>query len=158
MPTRENLDDTLFSSAVAAAESSLSSGGIPIGAVLAQGREIIAIGHNERVQKGDPIAHGEIACLRNAGRQKTYKGMTLYTTLSPCPMCSGAILLFGIKRVVVGEATSFVGNLPFLEGHGVEVLLLNDARCLEMMKEFKRRNPETWNEDSGVEASETADR
>lgn len=150
MPGGTSLDDQLFGSAIAAAEQSLKSGGIPIGAALAKGGEVIAVGHNERVQNGDPIAHGEIACLRNAGRQASYEGMTMYTTLSPCPMCSGAILLFGIKRVVVGEATTFAGNLPFLESHGVEVVLRNDPRCIEMMKDFQRLLPDLWNEDIGV--------
>ncbi|MFI5281803.1 MAG: nucleoside deaminase [Candidatus Dormibacterales bacterium] len=150
MPAGPSFDDKLFGAAVTAAEESLKEGGIPIGAALAKGGQLIAVGHNERVQKGDPIAHGEIACLRNAGRQASYKGMTLYTTLSPCPMCSGAILLFGIERVVVGEATTFEGNLPFLESDGVEVVLRNDPRCVEMMNEFQRLHPDLWNEDIGV--------
>ena len=150
VPPASSHDDALFAAAVAAAEESLRSGGIPIGAALAKDDKVIASGHNERVQKGDPIAHGEIACLRNAGRQASYKGMTLYTTLSPCPMCSGAILLFGIERVVVGEATTFAGNLAFLGSHGVEVILRNDPRCIEMMNEFQREHPELWTEDIGV--------
>jgi creatinine deaminase len=158
MPADTSLDDTLFGSAIAAAEESLKSGGIPIGAALAKGGELIAVGHNERVQKGDPIAHGEIACLRNAGRQASYEGMTLYTTLSPCPMCSGAILLFGITRVIVGEASTFAGNLPFLESHGVEVVLRNDPRCIEMMKDFQGLHPDLWDEDIGVVGTDDSER
>jgi cytosine deaminase len=109
----------------------------------------VASGHNERVQLGDPIAHGEIACLRNAGRQRSYRGMTIYTTLSPCPMCTGAILLFQIPRVVVGEATTFAGDLDFLASHGVDVVLLDDERCAAVMREFQERYPEVWSEDIG---------
>src|SRR5579871_7059069 len=96
-------DRELMALALAQARQSLSEGGVPVGAVLAEGGRVVAAGHNERVQRGDPVAHGEIACLRNAGRRASYAGTTLYTTLSPCPMCSGAILLFQIPRVVVGE-------------------------------------------------------
>jgi creatinine deaminase len=109
----------------------------------------VAAGHNERVQRGDPVAHGEIACLRNAGRQSSYRGMTLYTTLSPCPMCTGAILLFQIPRVVVGEAETFAGDLDFLIRQGVSVLLLNDERCMAVMREFQDRYPAVWSEDIG---------
>ena len=105
----------MMTAALEQARASLAAGGVPVGAVLAAGQEIIAAGHNERVQRGDPVAHGEIACLRNAGRQSSYQAMTLYTTLSPCPMCTGAILLFQIPRVVVGEAETFAGR-PGLPG------------------------------------------
>jgi cytosine deaminase len=101
------------------------------------------------VQRGDPIAHGEISCLRNAGRQPSYQDMTLYTTLSPCQMCSGAILLFQIPRVVVGEATTFAGDLDFLASQGVDVLLLDDERCKAVMQEFQERYPQVWSEDIG---------
>lgn len=131
------------------ARAGLAAGGVPVGAALARGGRVLASGRNERVQSGDPIAHGEIACLRNAGRQASYRDMTLYTTLSPCQMCSGAILLFQIPRVVVGEATTFAGDLAFLRSRGVEVVLLDDERCTAVMKEFQDRYPDVWSEDIG---------
>jgi creatinine deaminase len=109
----------------------------------------LARAHNERVQNGDPIAHGEIACLRNAGRQVTYDGTTLYTTLSPCEMCSGAILLFKIPRVVVGESMTYPGNLDHLRERGVEVVLLNDDSCVQLMLRFQQEYPHVWREDIG---------
>ena len=117
------VDRAMMDVALTEARASLAAGGVPVGAALASGDRILASGHNERVQLGDPIAHGEMSCLRNAGRQASYQGMTLYTTLSPCQMCSGAILLFQIPRVVVGEATTFAGDLAFLSSHGVDVVL-----------------------------------
>jgi cytosine deaminase len=117
--------------------------------VLVAGGDVIAAGHNERVQHGDPVAHGEIACLRNAGRRPDYKDTTLYTTLSPCQMCSGAILLFQIPRVVVGEARTFEGDLGFLRARGVDVVLLDDEGCQAVMREFQQRYPEIWSEDIG---------
>jgi len=135
--------------ALAEAKASLAVGGVPVGSALALGDRLIASGHNERVQRGDPIAHGEMSCLRNAGRQASYQGMTLYTTLSPCQMCSGAILLFQIPRVVVGEATTFAGDLAFLRNHAVAVVLLDDARCTAVMQEFQQRYPSVWSEDIG---------
>ena len=123
------------------AQASLADGGVPVGAALAAGGKLIASGHNERVQRGDPVAHGEISCLRNAGRQASYAGMTLYTTLSPCQLCSGAILLFQIPRVVVGEARTFAGDLGFLASRGVEVALADDDRCMAVMREFQERFP-----------------
>jgi len=135
--------------ALGQARVSLASGGVPVGAVLAAGGEVIAAGHNERVQRGDPVAHGEIACLRNAGRRPSYQDTTLYTTLSPCQMCTGAILLFQIPRVVVGEAQTFAGDLDFLAGRGVEIVLLEDPDCVAVMAEFQRRYPEVWSEDIG---------
>ena len=143
------LDQKLMTAALAQAQTSLAAGGVPVGAVLATGSEIVAEGHNERVQLGDPVAHGEIACLRNAGRQSSYRGMTLYTTLSPCPMCTGAILLFQIPRVVVGEAETFAGDLDFLIRQGVSVTLLDDPRCKAVMREFQDRYPAVWSEDIG---------
>ena len=125
----------------------LAEGGIPIGAVLAKGDKIIGAGHNRRVQNGNPILHGEMDCLQNAGRQKSYKGMTLYTTLSPCMMCSGTIMQFKIKKVVIGENINFKGNIEFLRNNGVEVILLNDEPTILMMREFITKNPELWNED-----------
>ncbi|HYB17074.1 MAG TPA: nucleoside deaminase, partial [Streptosporangiaceae bacterium] len=135
--------------ALAQARASLESGGVPVGAVLAAGGQMIAAGHNERVQRGDPVAHGEIACLRNAGRRPSYHDTTLYTTLSPCQMCSGAILLFQIPRVVVGEAETFAGDLGFLAGRGVEIVLLGDENCVAAMREFQQRYPQVWSEDIG---------
>ena len=143
------VDQAMMDAALAEARASLDAGGVPVGAALAAGDRLIAAGHNERVQLGDPIAHGEMSCLRNAGRQASYRDMTLYTTLSPCQMCSGAILLFQIPRVVVGEATTFAGDLAFLTSHGVEVVLLDDARCTGVMQEFQQRYPEVWSEDIG---------
>ena len=136
------------------ARVSLEAGGVPVGAVLAaggagQGWQLVAAGHNERVQRGDPVAHGEIACLRNAGRRPSYHDTTLYTTLSPCQMCSGAILLFQIPRVVVGEAQTFPGDLGFLAGRGVEIVLLEDESCVAAMREFQQRYPQVWSEDIG---------
>lgn len=142
-------DRTLLEVALSEARAGLAEGGVPVGAALAAGETLIASGHNERVQRGDPVAHGEIACLRNAGRQASYAGMTLYTTLSPCQLCSGAILLFQIPRVVVGEARTFAGDLGFLAGHGVEVVLADDDRCMAVMREFQERYPQVWSEDIG---------
>jgi creatinine deaminase len=145
----EAIDKQMMDVALAEARASLAVGGVPVGAALAAGSGLIASGHNERVQSSDPIAHGEMSCLRNAGRQSSYRGMTLYTTLSPCQMCSGAILLFQIPRVVVGEARSFAGDLGFLSSHGVAVELLDDERCAAVMREFQERFPEVWSEDIG---------
>ncbi len=139
----------MMDAALAQARASLDAGGVPVGAVLASAAGVIAAGHNERVQRGDPVAHGEIACLRNGGRQLSYRDMTLYTTLSPCQMCSGAILLFQIPRVVVGEAETFPGDLGFLIARGVDVVLLRDERCVAVMREFQERYPEIWSEDIG---------
>ena len=129
------------------AKAGFDEGGCPIGSVLAKGSQLIAQGRNQRVQGGDPIAHGEMDCLRKAGRQKSYKGMTLYTSLSPCMMCSGTIVQFGIKRVVVGENVNFGGNEDFLRERGVEVVVLNDADCVDLMARFIREKPELWAED-----------
>jgi cytosine/creatinine deaminase len=142
-------DRAMMDVALREARDSLAAGGVPVGAALARDGQLLASGHNERVQLGDPIAHGEMSCLRNAGRQPSYQDMTLYTTLSPCQMCSGAILLFQIPRVVVGEATTFVGDLSFLASHGVDVLLADDQRCTAVMREFQQRYPDIWSEDIG---------
>jgi cytosine/creatinine deaminase len=143
------VDQAMMDVALAEARAGLAVGGVPVGAALAVGGRLIASGHNERVQSGDPIAHGEMSCLRNAGRQASYRDMTLYTTLSPCPMCTGAILLFQIPKVVVGEASTFAGDLDFLTSRGVKVVLLNDDRCTAVMREFQERYPEVWSEDIG---------
>jgi cytosine/creatinine deaminase len=142
-------DREIMALALDQARLSLRAGGVPVGAVLAAGGRLIAAGHNERVQQGDPVAHGEISCLRNAGRRPSYAGTTLYTTLSPCQMCSGAVLLFQIPRVVVGEAETYEGDLGFLAGRGVEVVLLADPDCVAVMREFQQRFPEVWSEDIG---------
>ncbi|WP_347110102.1 nucleoside deaminase [Paenarthrobacter sp. S56] len=139
--------DPAFEAAYEAALKSLGEGGIPIGAALARGGEVIASGHNERVQHGDPIAHGEMSALRAAGRQKTYRDTTLYTTLAPCAMCTGTIIQFKIPRVVVGEAETFPGEFDLLRSRGVEVVVLNDARCVDMMRTFQDENPGLWAED-----------
>ena len=145
----DQTDREMMALALAQARISLDGGGVPVGAVLAVGGDVIAAGHNERVQRGDPVAHGEIACLRNAGRRPSYFDTTLYTTLSPCQMCTGAILLFQIPRVVVGEAQTYPGDLPFLTGRGVEIVLLDDEGCMAAMQEFQTRYPRIWSEDIG---------
>lgn len=134
----------------AAYEQALESyreGGLPIGAVMEEGGVVIARGHNRRVQDGDPIAHGEMDCFRKAGRRGRYDGITLYTTLSPCMMCSGTIVQFGVKKVVVGEHQNFPGNIEFLRAHGVEVRLADDGECIALMERFIRERPELWDED-----------
>lgn len=143
------LDRELMALALEQARLSLEDGGVPVGAVLATVGDVLAAGHNERVQNGDPVAHGEIACLRNAGRRPSYGATTLYTTLSPCQMCTGAILLFQIPRVVVGEARTFAGDLDFLRSKGVEIVLLDDPACVAAMEEFQTRYPQVWSEDIG---------
>jgi cytosine/creatinine deaminase len=147
--TPAEVDQAMLDVALAEARASLEAGGVPVGAALAADGRLIASGHNERVQSADPIAHGEMSCLRNAGRQASYRGMTLYTTLSPCQMCTGAILLFQIPRVVVGEASTFAGDLDFLSRQGVTVVLADDERCVAVMREFQERFPEVWSEDIG---------
>ena len=144
--------DAFLQAAVDEAKESLASGGIPIGAVLVHEGRIIGRGHNQRVQRGSVIHHGEMNCLENAGRQKAgvYRRCTLYTTLSPCPMCSGAILLYGIPRVVVGENVTFLGAEELLRSRGVQVDALQDQNCIEMMRHFIAKNPELWSEDIGI--------
>jgi cytosine/creatinine deaminase len=129
------------------AKAGFDEGGCPIGSVLAEGDRLVARGRNQRVQQGDPIAHGEMDCLRKAGRQKSYRRMTLYTSLSPCMMCTGTIVQFGIPRVVVGEATNFPGNPAFLRERGVEVIIADDPDCIALMARFIREKPALWNED-----------
>jgi len=142
-------DDEMMALARQQARVSLDAGGVPVGAVLAANGQVVAAGHNERVQRGDPVAHGEISCLRNAGRRASYLDTTLYTTLSPCQMCTGAILLFQIPRLVVGEAQTFAGDLGFLVSKGVEIVLLDDPACVAAMQEFQQRYPQVWSEDIG---------
>lgn len=131
------------------AQKSLDDKGVPVGAVLVRNGAVVASGHNQRVQKGDAIAHGEMDCLRNAGRQRSYKDTTLYTTLSPCMMCSGTIVQFGIPRVVIGENRTFGGNEEFLKSRGVEVVVLDDPECKALMDQFIAKYPQVWKEDIG---------
>ncbi|MBT2533063.1 nucleoside deaminase [Arthrobacter sp. ISL-48] len=145
------MNDPGFEAAFQAAQKSLSEGGIPIGAALARGGEVIATGHNERVQHGDPIAHGEMSALRAAGRQRNYRDTVLYTTLAPCAMCTGTIIQFKIPKVVVGEAETFPGEFDLLRSRGVEVVVLNDERCVDMMRDFQRDHAELWAEDIAEE-------
>jgi cytosine/creatinine deaminase len=126
---------------------SYNEGGLPIGAVMVENGAIIAAGHNRRVQERDPIAHAEMDCFRKAGRRARYDGVTLYTTLSPCMMCAGTVLQFGVRRVVVGENRNFPGNVSFLRSHGVEVRLIDEADCVALMKRFIAERPELWDED-----------
>ena len=128
-----------------------NEGGCPIGSVLADGERLIAQGRNQRVQQGDPIAHGEMDCLRKAGRQKSYRGMTMYTSLSPCMMCAGTLIQFGIPRVVIGENTTFGGNEDLLRSRGVEVIVADDPDCIALMRRFIDEKPELWNEDIAAE-------
>ncbi|GMQ97856.1 MAG: nucleoside deaminase [Acidimicrobiia bacterium] len=138
--------------AVEQARIGLLEGGIPIGAVLVAGDEVLGSGHNRRIQLGSPIRHGETDALEAAGRQTatTYATSTMYTTLSPCDMCTGAILLYGIPRVVIGENRTFMGGEDYLESRGVEVVVADSAECTAMMELFIARNPSLWNEDIGV--------
>ena len=144
-------EQALMDAALAQAEKSFAEGGLPIGAVLARGAELLAAGHNRRVQQGDPIAHGEMDCLRAAGRLKSYRDLTLFTTLSPCMMCSGTIVQFKIPKVIVGENRTFGGNEDFLREHGVQVVVLDDPRCAALMSRFQREYPAVWAEDIGEE-------
>jgi cytosine deaminase len=143
--------DPFLQAAIAEARQGLAEGGIPIGSVLALDGKIIGRGHNQRVQKGSVIHHAEMNCLENAGRLKAsvYKRCTIYSTLSPCPMCSGAILLYGIPRVVVGENTTFQGPEDYVRSQGVAIEVLQDAECIRLMRDFIARNAELWNEDIG---------
>ena len=129
------------------AKAGYDEGGCPIGSVLARDGKLVSQGRNQRVQGGDPIAHGEMDALRKAGRQKTYKDTTLYTSLSPCMMCTGTIIQFGILRVVVGENKNFGGNEDFLRSKGVEVIVVNDKDCIDLMGRFINEKPQLWNED-----------
>ena len=144
--------DPFLQTAIEEAEAGLAEGGIPIGSVIVHHGKIIGRGHNRRVQKRSAILHGEMDALENAGRQpaSVYRQCVLYTTLSPCPMCSGTILLYGIPHVIVGENQTFMGEEELLRGRGVKVEVLQDPRCIEMMRRFIREKPELWNEDIGV--------
>ena len=147
-------DEELLALALAEAQTGLAEGGIPIGAALAHQGRLLGVGHNRRVQLGSAIRHGETDCLENVGRlpARVYAESTMATTLSPCDMCTGAILLYGIPRLVIGENTTFYGGEDYLRARGVEVVVVDDEKCKAMMRDFIARNPELWNEDIGVEA------
>jgi cytosine deaminase len=144
--------DKFLQAAIEEAQAGLREGGIPIGSVLVCDDEIIGRGHNQRVQQGSVIHHAEMNCLENAGRQKAsvYARCTIYSTLSPCPMCSGAIVLYKIPRVVIGENVTFRGGEKFMRSNGVELDVLQNADCIQLMRDFIREHPELWNEDIGV--------
>jgi len=147
--------DEFLQAAIADAKTGLKEGGIPIGSVIVHNGKIIGRGHNKRIQKGSVILHGEMDALENAGRQpaSVYKECTLYTTLSPCPMCTGAILLYGIPKVVIGENKTFMGAEELLIKKGVEIIVVNSDECIKMMDDFIKTNPQLWNEDIGREIS-----
>ncbi len=143
--------DMFMRAAIEEAKLGFSEGGIPVGSVLVHDGKIIGRGHNRRVQKGSAILHGEMDAIENAGRQPAavYRAATIYTTLSPCAMCSGTILLYGIGKVIVGENRTFMGEEHLLRSRGVEVTVLNDATCQELMRQFIAAKPDLWNEDIG---------
>jgi cytosine/creatinine deaminase len=153
------MDDSAYSTwlnaAIEQAEKSWSEGGIPIGSVLVNqhssrgGGEIVARGHNMRVQSGDPTAHAEVVCIRNAGRRRDWNRLTLVSTLSPCPMCSGTAILFRIPRVIVGENRTFMGAEDWMVRHRIEVIVLDDRRCIALMQRLQREKPDLWAEDIG---------
>jgi cytosine deaminase len=144
-------DAEFMAAAVAEARAGRAEGGIPIGSVLVQGGQIVGRGHNRRVQRGSAVLHAEMDCLENAGRMKAAElaRATLYSTLSPCDMCSGAVLLYGIPRVVIGENRTFRGPEDYIAGRGVELVLLDDPECVELMRAFIAEHPDLWNEDIG---------
>ena len=144
--------DSFLQAAIEEARKGLAAGGIPIGSVLVCDGKIIGRGHNQRVQKGSVIHHAEMNCLENAGRQRAsiYQQCTLYSTLSPCPMCSGAALLYKIPRIVIGENVTFKGPEEYMRSQGVEIEVRQDAVCIQLMRDFIAANPELWNEDIGV--------
>jgi cytosine/creatinine deaminase len=144
--------DAFLQAAIEEAQKGLAEGGIPIGSVLVCDGKIIGRGHNQRVQRGSVIHHGEMNCLENAGRQpaSVYKRCVIYTTLSPCPMCSGAIILYSIPHVIVGENHTFMGAEAHLRANGVKVEVEQNEDCIRLMREFIARHPQLWNEDIGV--------
>lgn len=151
MHTESATADEFMQVAIDEARKGLQEGGIPIGSVLVHKGTILGRGHNRRVQRGSAILHGEMDALENAGRQpaEVYRESILYTTLSPCPMCSGAILLYGIRQVVVGEHLTFMGEEALLRSRGVDVQVVHDAQCQALMRSFIDEHPELWNEDIG---------
>lgn len=143
-------DRSLLHEALREAQAGLHEGGLPIGSVLAdRSGLIVARGHNLRVQTGDPTAHAEVVCIRNAGRRRDWAEMTLVSTLSPCVMCTGTTLLYRVPRVVIGENRNFMGAEDLFRQRGVELIVLNDAECIQMMADFIRTHPDLWNEDIG---------
>ena len=141
---------TLLAEAIAEARAGLREGGLPIGSVLADSRgQIVARGHNLRVQTGDPTAHAETVCIRNAGRRRDWTELTLVSTLSPCIMCTGTALLYRVPRVIIGESENFLGAEDLFRQRGVSVTVLNDAECIQLMRDFIRDHPDLWNEDIG---------
>jgi len=144
--------DKYMQAAIEEARQGLAEGGIPIGSVLMHAGRIIGRGHNRRVQRGSAILHGEMDALENAGRQpaEVYRESVLYTTLSPCPMCSGAIVLYGIPKVVIGENRTFMGEEEWLRSRGVTIEVVQDENCIRMMSDFIAERPELWNEDIGI--------
>ena len=149
---KSDIMDTFLAAAIEEARLGLAEGGIPIGSVIVHDNKILGRGHNKRIQQGSVVLHGEMDALENAGRQpaSVYKECTLYTTLSPCPMCTGAILLYGIRKVVIGENETFMGGEALLKATGVDVSVVNNTECKELMKDFIQNNPTLWNEDIGV--------
>jgi len=145
------MSDPFFDAAIHEAEQGAREGGIPIGSVLVVDGQIVGRGHNRRVQRGSAVLHAEMDCLENAGRLRApeYERSTLYSTLSPCDMCSGAVLLYGIRRVVIGENETFQGPEDYLRSRGVELVLADDQRCIAMMRNFIATRPELWDEDIG---------
>ncbi|MEW6593069.1 MAG: nucleoside deaminase [Candidatus Hadarchaeota archaeon] len=143
--------DKFMKAAMDEAKQGLAEGGIPIGSVLVKSGKIIGRGHNRRVQKNSQVFHAEIDCLENAGRIRDYRGTVLYSTLMPCYLCAGAVVQFGIKKVVVGENFHYrgKGTLKIMKEHGVEVVILNEEECIRMMHDFVEKNPELWAEDTG---------
>lgn len=141
--------DMFFQEAVNEAKVGLNEGGIPIGSVLVKNGKIIGRGHNKRVQENNPMIHAEIDCLMNAGRVGSYKDTILYSTLMPCYLCAGAVVQFGIKKVIVGESRTFPGAADFMKNHGVEIIDLDDKECLDLMNQFINSNPTLWKEDIG---------
>jgi len=141
--------DEFMQAAVAEAKQGRKEGGIPIGSVLVKDGKVVGRGHNKRVQDSDPVTHAEIDCLRNAGRLGSFRGTTLYSTLMPCYLCAGAVVQFGIKRVIAGESRTFPGAKEFMVSHGVEVIDLNLDECEQMMNKFIQEEPQLWYEDIG---------
>jgi cytosine deaminase len=156
-----SIDDPFLDAAIAEADKGAAEGGVPIGAILVADYEpasgarppagsIVAAGHNLRVQSGDPTAHAEVVCIRNAGRRRDWHTLTLYTTLSPCPMCTGTVLLFRIPHVVIGENVTFKGDEDQLRQRGVRLTIHNDHRCIAVMRRFITEQRDLWNEDIGL--------
>ncbi|PCI71878.1 MAG: tRNA-specific adenosine deaminase [Gammaproteobacteria bacterium] len=143
--------DKFLKAAIDEAKIGMKNGGIPIGSVLVIDGEIVGRGHNQRIQKGSSVLHAEMDCFENSGRLKAsdYRRATLYSTLSPCDMCSGAVLLYGIPKVIIGENKTFSGPEEYLKSRGVELEILNNSECVQIMESFISKNPELWNEDIG---------